>query len=146
MNCAFRADVCPACETVIGYLLLCMLFAVIYYLLACWCYSWWPCRVLGLFFLSFWGGRCWLVLHSWWHFYHSICYSWQLQDGWVVKKRLLSTYLADIELNRDAFTSLFCPLMWTCSAKAVAAQLMQGSWTQLSMSIWSLGLLQRLQV
>ena len=59
---------------------------------------------------------------------------------------MLSADLADIELGGGMGTSLFWPLMWTCSAKAVAAQLMQGSWTQLSISIWSLGLLQRLQV
>ena len=101
--------------------------------------------MLSLFFGSSCGGRSGFVV-SRGHFYDSVCECGELENCGIVEESLLSTYLADVELNRGGMTYLFCPLMWTCSAKAVAAQLMQGSWTQLSMSIWSLGLLQRLQV
>jgi hypothetical protein len=78
-------------------------------------------------------------------FYNSISKRHQFSNSWVVQESFFPTNFAEVNLNDIRNTSLDWPLIWICSAKALAAQLMQGSWTQLSISIWSLGLLQRLQ-
>ena len=144
MNCTLGADVDPAREAVVAYFLLGVLLAVVHYLLACRVQAT-PTRwVLGLLLWSSCGG-CRLVC-SGGQFDDRAGKSGEFEDGGIIEEGLLPADLADVKLGGGMGTSLFWPLMWTCSANAVAAQLMQGSWTQLSMSIWSLGLLQRLQV
>ena len=148
MNRTLWANISPTGETVITYLLLAVLFTIIDNFFR-WSRCWvnWTNWKLGFFpFLSC-SSRC--IFSKFFSFGRQfddgISKCSEFSDCWVVQKSFFSTNFADINLNDTRYTSLDWPLIWICSAKALAAQLMQGSWTQLSISIWSLGLLQRLQ-
>ena len=107
MDCAFGANVGPTRETVVTYLLLTMLLAVVNNLLAWTGHrdSW---RMLGLFASG--GGTNGLTFcsrRSGWQFYHRVCQSSQLKHCWGVQKGLFSTNLADIELSINSQILLY---------------------------------------
>jgi len=109
MNGTLRADVGPACETVVTYFLLSVVFAVVDHLFG-WrrsrALTW---RVLGLFFGSPHLRRL-LDIAASGHLDDRVGYGGKLQDSGVVEESLLSANLADIDLGDDSGTSLFCPL------------------------------------